>query len=260
MRLYRSIIPEDVPDPPNEPQPMASPAVEQTATSTSSGTSHTVSIPIGLTLGNILIVCFACDGDEGGNVGWPDATWHELYDAHNSGNDVTLAIAWHEVDSSTPTGGSITVTTVGGEGASHCAYEISGAEVVTAEPELTAQEGDSANPDPPSHTASITGEDNLWIAVCASDRRAITGYPTNCPDHNISDAASPGPGGADCGMASDQLTQDTFNPDTYTIDSGDEWLAATICVFPTGAAPPAGQPWDIRDNYPLPASLGFGTG
>jgi hypothetical protein len=234
---------------------MASPSVAQTATSESStnaDTSHTITLPGSLTTGNTLIVCFGCDGNEGGNVGWPDASWNELCDLSVGTGEVTLAVAWHKVTGSE--GASITVTTVGGEGSRHAVYEISGAaDPDVAPPEIQTSTGDSLNPDPPSITASLTGYDNMFIAVCGSDRRTVTVFPTNCPDSQMKFAGAPPAGYADCGMASDQLTQDTFDPDTFTLGNVDEWVCATLAVYPTAAS--AGHAAPLVNAIPLKSKL-----
>lgn len=223
---------------------MASPTVEDYSTSVDSGTTHTVDLPSTMTTGATLIIGFATDGDESGGIGWPDASYHPIVDTDDT-KDITLAVAWHKVTGSEGT--SITVTTVGSEISAHVVISIINAENPDdLAPEATDTTGDSISPDPPSHTASQTGHDLLWIGIVSLDTEAITGFPTNLPDDNYGPAQS-GPNNCDIAIATDGLTQDTFNPDAFTGADADEWCAATICVYPDGAyTPPAGHPTHRR--------------
>ena len=185
-----------------------------------------------MTAGNLCIVVFGCDGDEGGNVGWPDASWHEIADFDFGTNaGPTLAAAWHIATGLEA--GTITVTTTGSEISKACAYEIEdAANPAGFPPEIQTATGTSNQPNPPSITASVTGLDNLFIGAMSCDRQQVTGYPSNLPDNRIAEASTPGPGGADVAMASDELTQDTLDPNTFSINASDSWCALTIVVLP----------------------------
>ena len=222
---------------------MASPSVVQTGTSaqSSNNTSQVVAYPIAteMVVGNLLICVMGIDATAATTVTWPstgDDIWVRFFEVKTN-NLAILSIAYHVVTGSE--GGNFTVTTSNIQKSGHCIYEITDAAPPGDDPPEVSSgaTGDSTSVDPVSITASISGQDNLFIGCCGIDNRLLNGYPANCPDENISIVA--GGGGRACaGMASDELTQDTFNPDAFSLGTAEAWAAATVLVLPPqGAAP-----------------------
>jgi hypothetical protein len=185
-------------------------AVQSTESSDSgsgSGT-HAVNFPSGLSQGDVVIAVIAADGT--GTVTFPDSGWTSLYtDAQNA---VRLSIGMYDAPASP--GSTFNISLGANEPWRSCSYRISGAEAT-----------DGSYPPEVS-----TGANNLFIGCCAVDRRTITGFPANCPDSNINNDSGSSQE-ASAGMASDILTQDTFDPGTFACLS-DGWVAATVVVFP----------------------------
>ena len=210
--------------------------VESTESSDSGSGSgnHAVNLPSGTSEGDVIVACIAADGT--GTVTFPDSGWDALFT--NSANGVRMSIGTWTAPASPGT--TFNINLGAGEPWRSCSYRISGAEGPDGSyaPEVsTGASGSSATPDPDSVTASgVTGDTNLFIGCCAVDRRTITGFPANCADSQINNDSG-GSQEASAGMASDILTQDTFNPDTFACTS-DGWVAATVVVFPTQPAPP----------------------
>ena len=238
---------------------MASPSVRSTNTSTDSGTgAHTVSYPGTMVAGDTVICVFAIDGTP--TLTWP-STENDIFTVLRAltPTGAVVEIAWHKV-----TGGEGATFDVGqdeNQVSGHCCYCIEGAQDPDSMPPeaSTGTTGSDSAPNPDSITAGTIDYDNIFIACMGCDRRAANGFPANCPDSNINVGAG-GSNDASAAMASDQLTQDTFDPDAFSITNNDGWAAATVVAYGDAVIPSAGQPFEIRDNYPLPASLGFGTG
>jgi hypothetical protein len=223
---------------------MAFAAVADTSTSTQSGsTSHSIDLStLNKTSGNLWVIAFSYDGPPENPV-WA-ASYNEFFDVV-SDSGVGLSIAWHEVTGGE--GSSVTVTTDNAERSNHCIYEISGAEDPDTQPPeasagATSPTADS-NPDPDAVTPTGGAKDYLYIGVMAANDGtvAVTGFPANCPDSQISINDTQA-GGTSCAMASDQLNQASFNPDAYTIASGEQWVACTVAVHPSTVVSQPGLP------------------
>ena len=80
---------------------MAFPQVAATNSSTegSNTSTHTVSLPIGIEAGNLLLVFFVCDNDAYcDDVSFPDG-WTEIKDIESGGGIACrLAVAWKEAE------------------------------------------------------------------------------------------------------------------------------------------------------------------
>lgn len=224
---------------------MAAPSVVDTSTSseTANTTTHTVDLStLTLTTGNLLLVFFAHDQDLSGTWTWPgvsEGDYDEVFD--HSAEFVGLQIRQRKIDGTEGT--SFDVTSSSAEQSAHCVYEITaGEDPATQAPEASAAaSGTDTAPNPATVTPTGGSKDYLMIAACANDfGAAVSSYPTNCPDSQIT-INSGGTNGVSCAIASDQVTAASFNPTTFTIDQTDGWVAATIAVHPVGAAPAAGD-------------------
>ena len=204
------------------------PIVRSTSTSTDSGAgTHTVDYPGTMVAGDLVLCTFAVDSDDETPV-FPttgDNIFVELYE--NGANGVTLVVAYHIVTGNE--GATFDVTGLGNEASAHACYCIQNPNASIVPEVSSGASGTSATPDPDSITAGEAGGANMFVACCAIDRRTISGYPSNCPDSNITGPSS-GSGGATAGMASDQLTQDTFDPGTFAC-ANDGWVAVTVVVY-----------------------------
>jgi hypothetical protein len=150
------------------------PAVQGTNTSGESTdtTTHTVSLPTGVSGGDLLIVFFACDANE--TVTWPTADgWSSIF--HQT-NNVTLDIGYKIADGTE--GSTITVSTGSIEQSAHISYRITGYDSDRAPEVSTGATGNSTAPNPDSLTPTGGAKDYLWIAVEGNDNEsAATGYP-----------------------------------------------------------------------------------
>ncbi|MGI9293521.1 MAG: hypothetical protein ACR2PS_06015, partial [Pseudomonadales bacterium] len=103
---------------------MASPTVatRNFSGNTTNTTSHSVSLPSGLTSGDLLIVCFTCDST--GETITDPTGWTLITGTNLSAQGITSK-AWYRV-SDGGEGATLTVTTAGSEQSSHVSYRITG--------------------------------------------------------------------------------------------------------------------------------------
>jgi len=211
---------------------MAAPTVDATNTSIhdSDVTSHTVSLPAGISSGDLLIVIFAVDANPG--VTWPGG-WTEIAEVLQEAQ-VTLAVAYRQADGGE--GATIIVTSGTAQMSAHTTYKISGHEnPATQAPELsTGANGFGVNPDPDSLSPTGGSKDYLWLAVHAHDgTRSTDAFPTNYTNGISTQGVNGGSAGA--GSAERQLTAAAEDPGAFTISASEQWAAATVAVHPVGA-------------------------
>lgn len=217
---------------------MASPTVAATAESSTNtaGTSHVVTLPTGITSGDLLIVML----DKGSTSATVNALtgWTELLDEASANG---LYIAYRLADGSE--GSSITLTTSASTRSAQIVYRITGAiDPGTQAPQIgTTATGTSVSPDPPSVTPTGGAKDYLWIAFFgmageeADDDTWANTPPTNYtpspPDQKSCGTAGTNLGGL-IAVASRQLNASTENPGTFNVDVSAAWRAQTIAVHP----------------------------
>lgn len=218
----------------------ASVAATNQGNDTVNSTSHTVNLPSGIASGHLLIVAISMDGNT--TLTWP-AGWTTLSGPTNSGGDGTLEVRYRVADGTE--GSSISITTAASEACSYITWRITGWHGTSAPEAGTPGTGSTANPDPPSVTASWGSDDNLFLVILGwgASNLNISGYPSNYSDNQITDAANNG-GIGGIAAATRNLASDTDNPGTFTLGAT-TWVANTIVIRPA-AAGAAGHPASRR--------------
>jgi len=205
---------------------MAYPQVAATNTSSSvSGTSHVVSLPSGISVGDLLLVFYACDGDNS-ITDWDGFT--ELF-SMDDGSQIFLAVGYKIATGSD----TLTITTANSESAAHISYRITGHHDSVMPEVSTGVNSNSSNPDPDSLTPTNGPKEFLWIAVEGNDDVDATSvYPL--PDNNLSKTSGTGNKNCHLSVCSDELEQASLDPGTFTIAAGEQWVACTVAVHPEG--------------------------
>jgi hypothetical protein len=96
--------------------------------------------------------------------------------------------------------------------------------------------GTGVTPDPPAFDPSWATADTLWFAMYAAQFGAATTFPANYT--NPLTVAITGAGGLGAGIAARTANVASENPGTFTLDTSWPWIATTVAVRPSGAAPP----------------------
>lgn len=199
------------------------------STTDTAATSHTVALGATPNTGDLLMCIFSTRIS--GTTTWP-ASWTQLtLDANGTAQ-------WVEVRYKTASGEGSTIsltTSVGMRSAHMCLIFTTGTWSGTPEKGVAAT-GSSANPNPPSLTASWGADDNLWIAYYGAPTNGdTTAYPTTYPDNRTNiRAAGNGGTGVVSGMATLSSNTATSNPGTFTNGNSAAWVANTIVVQPAG--------------------------
>ncbi len=191
-------------------------------------TSFEVTIPSGLTNGNVLLVVFVCDGNRtidlttGGDLDFQLANTQE--------GSVTIRAGFKRVDGTE--GSAVTVTTSGSERACAVAYEIQDVEPFDGFQSLEQETatGESNTPDPP--VDAHADRPRLMVAVVGVDRdKTIDSFPANMTAGSVQLNVNGG-GANSCSIGSDthQTSGSNFNPDTFGISASEGWAALTIAV------------------------------
>lgn len=206
---------------------MAFPVVANIAASerTTNGTAHTVSLPINIASGDLLIVAFSVDQIP--TVTWPTG-WTELFAQSNS-NQVRFEVRYRVADGTE--GASISLTTSTSEKSSHQSWRITGYQ---GAPEAgTVVTGVDNAPDPPSLSPSWGVADTLWIALEGNDGSILaTGFPSTYPDNQRTDES--GANGTGIASATRNFNAASDDPGTFTLEASEQWVANTIAVRPAG--------------------------
>lgn len=204
-------------------------------------TSHVITMPSGITAGDLLIIVFSTDGTA--DVSITAGDWIKL--DQETGTGVSSAVFYKFA------AGSDTATvTTGSEQTSHIVFRISGASV----PYIAQANGDSTNTNPPDLDTG-TSRNYLWIATATHDSTVVaSAAPTNYA--TLTTQAAAGTAGASTSTAERSLTASSENPGTFT-SSTEQWTSFTIAVpsssmgIKAGGATPAQSTTSMSIAYPV---------
>lgn len=199
---------------------MAAPTIVQTSqsgTSTVNTTSHAITLPGGITNGNLLLCIFSCDGivNATASSGWIKVA------RGTQGGTVTGVLFYKYATGSD----SLTVTTDISEQSTHQVYELNNA----APPIVEITNGNSADADPPNNDTG-TSREYLWIATHSSDAQTIATVAPSGYSGLLTETAA-GAQGASTSTAYKTATASSENPGVFT-SAADQWVAATIALGP----------------------------
>ena len=215
---------------------MAAPVVQSRATGrqTTNTTTHTITMPSGITAGDLLVVVLTVDGGSGTVISQP-AGWSRPAQMHggtrsaavqvNQSTSVAAAVFYR-----TATGGdTCTVTTSTNEQSSHVAFRISGAAGINVASTASAT---SANP--PALPAG-SSQEFLWIAArCADGSATADSVATGAPSSygNLTTIAAANTQGTGTSTAERTLTATSTDPGAFTATSEPN-VTFTIAVWPS---------------------------
>jgi hypothetical protein len=189
-----------------------------------------------ISAGNLLIVCAVADGGTANGFTFPGG-WTRFINFAGSACSLSCGYKF-------AAGGETTVhldtTNPVSEDGSAIALRITGAHASSAPEAGSNVSGTSANPDPPSVTASWGSEDNLFATVIALQQNSTA---TTAPSGYTSRIETTGTlSEATMEMAFQALTADsTDDPGTWTVSASMFWIAQTFVVRPAGSVSCTGR-------------------
>lgn len=229
---------------------MAFPAVAARNTSRTNiaDTNHTVSLPSGISSGDLLIIVFA-HTVSASTVTFPAGYTKFATATNNNADDQMVTVAYRQADGTE--GASITVTTGTSGRSTHVTLRITGHEnPATQAPEAATSTGDNLPSDPPNLTPTGGAKDYLWLAVGAnSNSTPLSAAPTNYSDFTVITTGGSGGGACTSATGERQLNAASENPGAFTgAAATSEYAAITIAVHPASVA---GRTTKNTDPHPL---------
>lgn len=204
---------------------------------TTGASAHSITLPSGANVGNMLLVFFTAVGNNFPTVNTTVSgnNWISL-DRQQHGANVTGRIFYKIAEGSdaltiftaNSTGGAVSNTSA------HTSYLIYGANGVSR----TASNANSTNSDPPNHNPGAGAKEFLWFASRhARSNTTTTGAPTNYTNLLVQPAANT----IGCVTATAYRLFDSANdnPGTFTSTSNN-WVAFTTAVTPGPTLTPPG--------------------
>lgn len=186
------------------------------------GTSSSITLPASISAGDLLLVCFACDGPTTNiavDTGASGSNWN--FTQYSGGSNNKIAVAWKVAE-----GSDALTLTHGSEQTSHICYRFTGANTV----EVAAGTTGNTSTANPGNLALAGGaaKDVYWIAFAGLDGiGSASAAPTNYT--NLLNKTATNSTGASSFTAERQLNAASENPAAFTNTSG-RWQAYTIAV------------------------------
>lgn len=205
----------------------AFPVVEATSTFNAGGTTLTATFPSGSTTGDLVIIVLAITAGTSRTFTTPSG-WAALRDATGGVNLRRFGIIYRVFAGGEGSSVNISISGSGTPGVAGIAYRISGQSAVPTVPGSGAT-GNSAAPNPPSHSPAGGLNRYLWLAVEAHEHiNPASAAPTNyTPLITSSRSATED---VSVGIAARQLLASSEDPVAFTIPNSSQWFADTIAI------------------------------
>ena len=208
-------------------------------TVSSSGTTPSITLPSGISSGDIIVIFVGVDGTPTASIsgftqdiaavgGWAASATYYVFSKTADGTE----------------GASVTLTLSASETVCASAWVITNADSIAFS--ATATSAGSVNPDSPSLTSGFGSVPTLWLSSFAADNGTptITAYPSGYENgQSLSEGANFG--SPRLGVASKLQTSASDDPPEYTISESHNWVAVTAAVGTQ--APPSWTDPDIAN-------------
>ncbi|MFZ1721029.1 MAG: hypothetical protein WAU07_00835, partial [Microgenomates group bacterium] len=195
------------------------PTIESWSSGASTATNaaaHAITMPSGITAGDLLVIVFSTDGIA--DVSIVAGDWIKLDQEHEATNQITAAIFYKFA-----TGSDTATVSTGSEQTSHIVYRISGASA----PYVAQANGNSTNSNPANLDTGVS-RNYLWLATASHDSTVVASVaPTNFS--NLHTQAAAGVNGASTSTAERALTASSEDPGTFT-SSTEQWVSFTLAI------------------------------
>lgn len=203
--------------------------VNGTATyqSSAGATSHTINLPSGIVVGELLVVVIGKGTATNANITIPSG-WTSVI---NESQTAALHIIKRVADGSE--GSTLNITCAQSCGMASIVYRMSGYNTGTNTAIGTAVSASTTTPNPPSLTPSWGAARNMWLAIAV--RRStgnLTAYPTNYTENQNALVGSAGGSTIRLWVAGRFNNVATEDPGTFTIDSAQTTRSNTFAVRP----------------------------
>lgn len=209
---------------------MAFPQVEGTSISyigmTMALSSHPISLPAGITAGNLLLVFFSCSTANitiTVDTSVSGSDWSQVEVTSSANHTANI---FYKTDA---TGSdALTLNLSSAQGSTAISYEISNSSNVIS---YTSSTGLSANMNPPSLSSEMSTRDLLWIVFGSTDDE-ITASAAPTYFSNLL-AVTGDSEGTSCSSATREINMGatSYDPGPFTTNSA-SWITYTVIVYP----------------------------
>ena len=208
---------------------MAFPVIQTYNTgSVEESTSHYINLPIGINVGDLLLVFFTCDGDGVAisvNTSSSGTKWTKLDEYASLAN---TAACFSKIAEASNT---LVLTTNSSESSTYIAYRISGTGL--SNPVIQYNEGGTANADPPSVTPVFGNKEYLWIVYGGFEGTVIPSAAPSGFTGLITEQSAYIEQPSSASAYDENQTGSAYDPGTFTSSSA-YWVTFTVCIAPTG--------------------------
>jgi len=209
---------------------MAFPVIQTTSKGGSSAdvSSHSINLPFGINAGDLLLVFFTCDGDDGFisvNTSSSGTKWTELAVYASLAN---TAACFSKIAEESNT---LVLTTNSSKSSTYIAYRISGTGL--SNPVVNYNEGGTANADPPSVTPVFGNKEYLWIVYGGFEGTVIPSAAPSGFTSLITEQGSSAEQPSSASAYDENQRGSAYNPGTFTSASA-YWVTFTVCIAPAG--------------------------
>lgn len=218
---------------------MAFPQVLASSISGPTAADFALTLPAGVTVGDLLVVNAAYDGD-GTQIVAVGSGWTRAANITSS-TALTAAVFWKIADGNDALTLDLQGNSAGETGVAVC-YRITGhaatGPVECAQTEAYIVDGTvTATPNPPSLSPSWGAADTLWIAAASWDNasRTLSSYPSGYTANQALANGGVASANVAAAMATRELNAATEDPGVFTISAGDQWAAFTIAIKPASS-------------------------
>ncbi len=229
---------------------MAFPSVrsQNTTNGTTATATPALNLPATILGGDTLLALFR--SAVAGAVGWPDATWNELFDGSPDGSDDQVAAAWKRADGTET--GTITLSAGNGKFAGIILSIQAAIDPNVQAPEFSTVATGTTPNQPDATTCTPTGgaKDYLWITwySMSGEQTGVTSYPSNFTGNQtgLINSGTAGLPATNCTMASATRQQNASSQDAGVWSIAGtliDWSAYTFAVHPL-------IPWPYLSFYP----------
>lgn len=204
-------------------------AAETSSQQTTNSTTPAVSLPAGISAGDLLLVIIGVSAVSAGLTITPPAGWTQEFYQQNGNNEGAFG-AYSKVADGTE-GATVTFTLNQSRQSSHYSARITGHNSGAVEASVNAANGDDV--DPPNLSPSWGAKDTLWFALMQQNGWVSTvTYPTNYTN-GFDIGPNSGSNRVTLALARRQLNAASENPGSFGVSEAWSSMAATLAIEPT---------------------------
>ena len=190
-------------------------------------TSHSINLPSGVNVGDLLLVFFTCDNTTEISVN-TTSSGNKWYNLGNYSSLATTTVCYYKIAEAS---NMLTLTTNSMESSTYIVYRISGAAI--SAPAIQHNEGGDANADPPLVNALFGNKEYLWIVYGGFEGTVIPSAAPSGFSSLITEQGSSSEQPSSASAYDENETSGSYDPGPFTSYPA-YWVTFTVCIAPYG--------------------------